>query len=90
MKILINDFFETKESYIHIFQSFGYESNEIILCSAFSKTKEFIEGQLSKNKNHVDLIITNQSVDSPNGDVLGGNELCYLKNSISDSYSKGN
>jgi hypothetical protein len=89
MKILINDFNETQEEYIKIFNSFGYEENELIFSNSYETSRDFIINQLEKNKLHIDLIITNNSREI-NNDVLKANELQFFKNSLFTSFSKGN
>lgn len=89
MRLLINDYDNTQEDYIRIFQSYGYEENELIFCKSFEETREFIEKFLDSRKTHIDLIITNDSSDDI-GNELKCSELSFLKNSISDSYSNRN
>ena len=89
MKILINDFENTKEEYIRLYDQFGYEQNEIIFCNAFQDTKTFLEIHLEKRKSHLDLIITNDSSDHID-DVLKADELCIFKNNMLTSFSKSN
>ena len=89
MKILINDFETEKEKYNRIFGSFGYESNELIFCNSFEQSKSFLINFLEKRKFHIDLIITNEST-SESIDVLRASEFCYLKNSLTTSYSNSN
>jgi len=89
VRILINDFDDTREQYFKIFDSFGYENNELIFSNSYESTKNFIETHLEKNKLHIDLIITNNTHDLGN-DILKANELCYLKNNLTASFSKTN
>ncbi len=89
MKILINDFEENKEEYLNIFEDFGYEQNEFIFLNSFDACRNFIETYLEKNKLHLDLIISNDSKDTTS-DILKPNELCYFKNNLTSSFSKGN
>lgn len=89
MKILINDFENTKEEYIRLYDQFGYEQNEIIFCNAFQDTKTFLEIHLEKRKSHLDLIITNDSSDHID-DVLKADELSIFKNNMLTSFSKSN
>lgn len=89
MRILINDFENTKNQYIKMFSSFGYEENELIFSFSFENTRDFIINQLEKNKLHIDLIITNNSRED-NNDTLKANELQYFKNCLQTSFSKGN
>lgn len=89
MRILINDFIDTKEHYFNTFDSYGYETNEFIFFNTFESTSNFIETHLEKKKLHIDLIISNDTKDSGN-DTLKANELCFLKNTLTSSYSKGN
>jgi hypothetical protein len=89
MKILINDYENTKEEYVKIFQQFGYESNELIFCYNFEESKSFIDNYLNLGKKHLDLIITNNSVQS-GIDILKASELSYHKNLNSDSFSYNN
>ncbi|MEO8852329.1 MAG: hypothetical protein ABI359_01025, partial [Ginsengibacter sp.] len=86
---MINDFEDTREEYINIFGSFGYEGNEFIFSKTFESTKEFIATHLEKEKLSIDLIITNDTKDTIS-DILKANELCFLKNNTLTSYSKRN
>lgn len=89
MRILINDFEDQKPRYISTFSQFGYERNELIFCDSFDKSKAVIVNHLAGKKLHIDLIITNDSSDySP--DTLMASELSYLKNAITESFSKSN
>lgn len=89
MRILINDSEDQKVRYISTFNQFGYEKNELIFCDSFDKTKAVIVNHLADKKLHIDLIITNDSSDySP--DTLMASELSYLKNTITESFSKCN
>lgn len=89
MRLLINDHDNTREDYVRIFGNYGYEENELIFCNSFEQTREFIAKYLDRQKNHIDLIITNDSRENSSDD-LKCSELCFLKNSITDSYSKNN
>ncbi len=89
VRILINDFDDTKEDYINIFRSSGYEDNELIFSTTFESSREFIETHLEKKKLHIDLIVTNDT-KKESGETLKANELCFLKNNLSTSFSKGN
>lgn len=90
MKILINDYLHCKEDYISIFNQFGYEKNELIFCTGFQDTKEFIIQHLVQNKLHIDIIITNDSMDDQQEDVLKSAGLRFFLRSLNESYSKGN
>ncbi|MDL5511180.1 hypothetical protein QSE00_05100 [Arenibacter sp. M-2] len=61
MKILINDFKSSEETYKNIFRNYGYEENELIFCNSFENLKLFIVEQLENKKLHIDAIITNES-----------------------------
>jgi Domain of unknown function (DUF4263) len=61
----------------------------LIFCNSFEQTREFISKYLDRQKTHIDLIITNDSRDN-SSDELKCSELCFLKNSITNSYSKNN
>ncbi len=89
MRILINDFDNTREDYIKTFRSFGYEDNELIFFSTFEESREFIETHLERKKLHIDLIITNDSKEK-SSNSLKSNELCFFKNNMPTSFSKGN
>jgi hypothetical protein len=89
VRILINDFEETKEQYFKTFESFGYESNELIFCKSFESAKDFITNHLERKKLHIDLIITNDSKES-DLDILKASELHFFKNHLTTSYSKRN
>jgi hypothetical protein len=88
MRILINDFEDQKERYMSTFSQFGYEKNELIFCDSFDKSKAVIVNHLAGKKLHIDLIITNESPYSP--DTLMASELSYLKNKITESFSRNN
>ena len=89
MKILVNDNESNRDSYIRLFESFGYEKNELIFCSSYDQVKVFLEKYLEKKKSHIDLIVTNDS-SSTLGDPLRCNELCWLKNTLISSFSNSN
>lgn len=89
MRILINDFEKEHEIYSQIFNSFGYEKNELIFCKSLEESKAFIANFLEQGKLHIDLIITNDS-SKLSDDVLKASELSFFKNSLTSSYSKGN
>jgi hypothetical protein len=88
VRILINDYEETKEQYLKIFSSSGYESNSLLFVHSFNSCKEFIIRHLESGKLAIDLIITNDSAFT-NNDILKASELCFFKNCLSTSYSKG-
>jgi hypothetical protein len=88
MRILINDFEDQKARYMSTFNQFGYEKNELIFCDSFDRSKAVIINHLAGKKLHIDLIITNESPYSP--DTLMASELSYLKNTITESFSKNN
>jgi hypothetical protein len=90
MKILINDHFHTQENYQNIFGSYGYERNELIFRNSFQETKEFIVEQLANRKQHIDLIITNETSREGQSDILKSQELWYLKHSLAEDYSNNN
>ncbi len=89
MRILINDFEDTREHYIKTFRSFGYEDNELIFTQSFEASREFIETHLEKKKLHIDLIITSDSKEV-GSNVLKSHELCFFKNNLTTSFSKNN
>ncbi len=89
MKILINDFKNTKDEYTKIFGNFGYEPNELIFCFSYDETKSFLEKYLEKQKKHIDLIITNYSANLSD-DILKSSELSFLKNNMFTSFSNDN
>ena len=89
MRILINDFDNTKEHYFKAFGCFGYEDNELIFSNSFESTKSFIETHLEKKKLHVDLIISNDDNDSSDN-KLNAHALCFLKDTLTTSFSKSN
>lgn len=89
MKILINDFASTHETYKNIFKNYGYEKNELIFCDSFEKTKEFIIEQLEKKRLHIDAIITNES-SAESVDTLQASKILRFRNGFNTSYSKGN
>jgi hypothetical protein len=89
MKILINDYEDTKDQYTKIFGNFGYEHNQLIFLNSFESTKDFIVTYLEKKKLHIDLIITNDSKDNGK-DILKANQLSFFKNNLITSYSKEN
>jgi len=89
MRILINDVEESRESYINIYQSVGYEPNELIFRNGFEETRAFLL-HLEKNKLHIDLIVTNKDEDTDRKGILGAENLLFLKHRIPSSYSKGN
>jgi len=89
VKILINDFVNTREDYIKTFGNFGYEDNELIFTTTFESSREFIETHLEKKKLHIDLIVTNDSLEE-SSNALKSSELCFLKNNLTTSFSKGN
>ncbi len=88
MRILINDYEETKEQYLKIFSSCGYESNSLLFVHSFDSCKDFIIKHLEGRKLAIDLIVTNDSAYTDN-DILKASELCFFKNCLSTSYSKG-
>ena len=89
MRILINDFEDSKEQYFKTFGSFGYEDNEFIFCKSFESSRDFIVTHLESGKLPIDLIITNDSRDTDN-DILKANQLSFFKNTLTTSYSKSN
>jgi hypothetical protein len=89
LRILINDFESEHEKYKTIFQSFGYEKNELIFCTTFDQSKSFLINFLENKKQHIDLIITNDSSEE-SIDSLKSLEFCFLKNSLVSSYSYDN
>lgn len=89
MKILINDIETNYQSYRDIFNNYGYERNELIFRNSFESTKEFLLEQLQKAGGHIDLIITNEITEKKQ-DVLKANELLFLKNTLTTSFSKRN
>jgi hypothetical protein len=89
LRILINDFEDTREEYIKAFSSFGYEDNEFIFSKSYEASKDFIVTHLEKGKLPIDLIITNDTKDTSN-DTLKANELSFFKNTLTTSYSKNN
>jgi len=89
VRILINDFDDTREEYIKAFRSFGYEDNELIFSSTYESSREFIEIHLEKKKLHIDLIVTNDSKEESNN-TLKSYELCLFKNNLPTSFSKSN
>jgi len=89
MKILINDFKSSEETYRNIFRNYGYEENELIFCNSFEKLKLFIVEQLENKKLHIDAIITNES-STGNLDSLQASKILRFRNSFDTSYSKGN
>lgn len=90
MRILINDTEDNKESYHRIFQSVGYERNELIFRSGWEDTRVFITQQLEKRKLHVDGIITNKDAEDDQQGPLQADQLCFLKNQLVSSCSGGN
>lgn len=89
MRILINDHEKTKEQYFKIFSSNGYENNSLIFVHSSESCKNFITKHLEGGKLAIDLIITNDSAYTDN-DILKATEVCFFKNCLSTSYSKGN
>lgn len=89
MKILINDFKSSEETYKNIFKTYQYEENELIFCDSFSKTKSFIIEQLENKKLHIDAIITNES-SAEVIDSLKASKILNFRNQFNTSYSKGN
>jgi hypothetical protein len=89
LRILINDFDDTREHYIKTFRSFGYEDNELIFTQSLEASREFIETHLEKKKLHIDLIITSDSKEGSQN-VLKAHELCFFKNNLTTSFSKSN
>jgi len=89
MKILINDFKENEQKYINIFTKYGYDNNELIFSNSYLKAIEFISNYLENKQGHIDLIITNDSKNSP-VNTLKADDLLSFKNSITSSFSKNN
>lgn len=89
MRILINDIESEHVVYTKIFESFGYEKNELIFCKSFEEIREFIINYLENKKLHIDLIITNDTSEE-DIDILKASELSYLKNTIITSFSNMN
>lgn len=89
MKILINDFKSSEDTYKNIFKNYGYEENELIFCNSFEKTKSFIIEQLENKKLHIDAIITNES-SAENIDILQASKILRFRNGFKTSYSQGN
>ena len=90
MRILINDAPHTEEIYRRIFESSGYESNELIFQSSFENTHALMVQQLEINQLHIDLIITNQDSALGRAGVLQADRLRFFKNQLVSSYSNRN
>jgi len=89
MKILINDDYDNREGLIKIFSNSDYERNELIFCSGYDESKNFILQNMENQKCHIDLIVTNNH-PGKRDNTLNAEALAMLKNSSPLSYSNGN
>ncbi|MEZ4809050.1 MAG: DUF4263 domain-containing protein [Allomuricauda sp.] len=89
MKILINDFKSSEETYKNIFGNYGYEENELIFFNSLDSTKSFFIEHLEKKKLHIDALITNES-SSEIVDSLKASKILNFRNQFDTSYSNGN